>query len=160
MIDFFSKNDNNQTKTGGKFKPTDYLTDDEQEMFEFISTVADKAKTKEKLAIIKPILAKYLEISFKRYKTAASNNKIITDVIPLANLRLLLIFNHKECRILDLKAFLNGSAGIVGDILQSTDLFQSVKVDNKAHTICFSNEVDFDPEILYRESKKIDDLML
>lgn len=95
----------------------------------------------------------------KRYKTTASNNKIIIDIVPLKNLRLLLIFNHKECRIIDLKAFSNGSEDIVGDILQSKDLFQGVKIDNKAHTIVFENHVDFGPEILYNESKKIDDLM-
>lgn len=160
MIHFFRKNrTKNESNSNHKFKPKDYLTDDEQEMFQFISSLADKAETKEELAIIKPIMAKYLEIILKRYKTTASNNKIITDVVPLKNLRLLLILNHKECRILDLKAFLNGSEGIVGDILQSKDLFQGVKIDNKAHTIVFENQVDFDPEILYNESKKIDDLM-
>ncbi|MCQ2011169.1 DUF2442 domain-containing protein [Sporolactobacillus sp. STSJ-5] len=153
MFHFFhKKKEQNEETSGDKFKPIEYLTTDEKEMFRSISSLTEKSTTSKELKVIKFVMARFLELSLKRYKTCSNDDKIITDVLPLKDARLLLIFNYRECRIIDLKTFLNGSKGIVNEILTDPKLFQSVKIDNEARTIAFENQVDFDPGILYVES--------
>ncbi len=66
-----------------------------------------------------------------------------------------LIFNEGSKRIVDLELMLKKSKGIVRELL-NIDLFKKVSCDG--HTICWPNEVDFCPNVLFKMSKNIPDL--
>ena len=71
----------------------------------------------------------------------------VTEVKALDGYMLLLRFENAEERVLDLKPYLD-----VGKFseLRDLSLFRSVKVS--FDTIAWSNQLDLDPEFLYRES--------
>jgi hypothetical protein len=75
----------------------------------------------------------------------------IKDVKPLHNYLLLLTFENGEKRQFDMKPYLD--FGIFKE-LNDVRLFKTVKI--KFDSIEWDNEADFDPEILYQKSKKID----
>ena len=74
----------------------------------------------------------------------------ITEVKPLINYTLELIFDSKEIRIFDLEPYLS-----VGRFRELADIgkFRQVKV--KYDTIEWLNGLDLDPEFLYAKSIKI-----
>jgi len=75
----------------------------------------------------------------------------IKDVRPQANYLLLLTFENEEKRVFDMKPYLD--IGIFQE-LKDIKIFNSVKTS--FDTIEWVNEADFDPEILYSKSHKID----
>ncbi len=75
----------------------------------------------------------------------------ITDVKPQEDYQLLLTFENGEKRQFDMKPYLD--FGIFRD-LRDTKMFQSVRVS--FDTIEWENEADFDPEILYQKSKRVE----
>jgi hypothetical protein len=71
----------------------------------------------------------------------------VIDVKPLENYRLLLKFENNEQRIFDVSHFLDeGKFKELRDI----SLFNSVRIC--FDSIQWANELDFDPEFLYKES--------
>mgnify|MGYP000657531798 CR=1 FL=1 len=80
----------------------------------------------------------------------------IISALPVENFRLVLEFNNCERRLFDLKEFLKGDIGLLGEIRNDIDLFKTVSVDRVSGTIRFANDMDFDPEILYQASKPMD----
>jgi hypothetical protein len=75
----------------------------------------------------------------------------IKQVKPLDNYKLLLTFENGEKRQFDMSPYLN--LGIFQE-LQDEEMFRTVKTN--FDTIEWDNEADIDPEILYKESIKID----
>jgi len=75
----------------------------------------------------------------------------IKDVEPQHNYLLLLTFENGEKRQFDMKPYLD--FGIFKE-LNDVRLFKTVKI--KFDSIEWDNEADFDPEVLYQKSKKID----
>jgi len=75
----------------------------------------------------------------------------IKDVKPQDNYLLLLTFENGEKRQFDMKPYLN--IGIFHE-LNDLKLFKTVKTS--FDTIEWDNEADFDPEVLYQKSIKID----
>ena len=75
----------------------------------------------------------------------------VKHVKALENYNLLLTFENGEKRQFDMSPYLN-----LGIFRELTDekMFKTVKTN--FDTIEWDNEADIDPEILYRESKKID----
>jgi hypothetical protein len=74
----------------------------------------------------------------------------VKEVKPLNDYLLLLTFENDEKRQFDMKPYLD--FGIFRE-LKDLDLFNSVKPS--FDTIEWDNEADLDPEMLYRESVKI-----
>lgn len=75
----------------------------------------------------------------------------VIDVIPLENYQLLLTFSNGEKRQFDMMPYLD--IGIFSE-LKDKSLFQTVK--SSYDTIEWANEADFDPEILYQKSIKVE----
>lgn len=75
----------------------------------------------------------------------------IKDVKPQDNYLLLLTFENGEKRQFDMKPYLD--FGIFQE-LKDIRLFKTVKTS--FDSIEWDNEADFDPEILYQKSLKID----
>jgi len=75
----------------------------------------------------------------------------IKDVKPLDNYLLHLTFENGEKRLFDLKPFLD--FGIFQE-LKDLRLFKTVRTS--FDSIEWDNEADFDPEILYQKSLKIE----
>ena len=76
----------------------------------------------------------------------------VKDVRPQDNYLLLLTFENGEKRLFDMKPYLG--YGIFKE-LKDMNIFNTVKTS--FDTIEWINEADFDPEVLYQKSKKIDD---
>jgi hypothetical protein len=72
----------------------------------------------------------------------------IIKVIPIEDYQLNLTFENGEVRKFDMKPYLN--TGIFKE-LKDKSLFNSVKIS--FDTISWSNGADFDPEVLYQQSK-------
>jgi hypothetical protein len=75
----------------------------------------------------------------------------VIDVIPQENYQLHLTFSNGEKRQFDMTPYLD--IGIFSE-LKDKSLFQTVKPS--FDTIEWANEADFDPEILYQKSTKIE----
>ncbi|WP_375199574.1 DUF2442 domain-containing protein [Lysinibacillus sp. RS11] len=81
----------------------------------------------------------------------------ITFVIPTRNFKLLLMFDRQESRILDIRKFLkDDNSGLLAEVRDNLELFLQVTLDDIAGTVCWPNGVDFEPAVLYQESKDID----
>lgn len=78
-------------------------------------------------------------------------NLAVKDVKPLDDYLLLLTFENGENRQFDLKPYLD--FGLFKE-LKDLNLFKSVRIS--FDTIEWNNEVDLDPEFLYRKSIRID----
>lgn len=83
----------------------------------------------------------------------------ITSVYPTRTFKLILEFDKKEYRMLNIKKFLQSDNGVLADIRDNLDLFLTVDVDKVAGTVCWENGVDFDPAILYEKSIDVDSLL-
>jgi hypothetical protein len=75
----------------------------------------------------------------------------IKDVLPQDDYLLLLTFENGEKRQFDMKPYLE--FGIFRE-LKDLQLFKTVKI--RFDSIAWDNEADFDPEMLYQKSQKID----
>lgn len=75
----------------------------------------------------------------------------ITQVKPLDNYNLLLTFENGEKRQFDMSPYLD--LGIFRE-LKDEKMFRTVKTN--FDTIEWDNEADIDPEILYQNSRKVD----
>jgi len=75
----------------------------------------------------------------------------IKAVKPQDNYLLLLTFENGEQRQFDMKPYLN--FGIFQE-LKDISLFKTVKTS--FDSIAWDNEADFDPEVLYQKSQRID----
>lgn len=83
----------------------------------------------------------------------------ITSVYPTRTFKLILEFDKKEYRMLNIKKFLQLDKGLLAEIRDDLDLFLTVNVDEIAGAICWKNGVDFDPSILYENSIDVDSLL-
>jgi hypothetical protein len=75
-------------------------------------------------------------------------NPRLISVIPLADFRLLLQFDNKECRVFDVTPYLE--TGIFQE-LKNEAIFRSVRLS--FDTIEWSNGADLCPEVLYAQSE-------
>jgi len=71
----------------------------------------------------------------------------VTQVEPHKNHQLLLTFENNEKRMFDVTPYME--KGIFKE-LKNSEIFQSVKIN--FDTIEWSNQADFAPEVLYKES--------
>ena len=58
-----------------------------------------------------------------------------------------------------MKKFLNDEQGLLKDIRDDVVLFMSAELDDVGGTIRFSNNVDFDPSILYGNGEKLEEII-
>ncbi|WP_342545409.1 DUF2442 domain-containing protein [Lysinibacillus sp. FSL K6-4013] len=86
------------------------------------------------------------------------NNLEITSVLATVNFKLILEFDNREYRLLDMKRFLKRDRGVLKEILD-IDLFRTARVDGIARTVVFENGVDFDHDVLFAESVNIDHVL-
>ena len=75
----------------------------------------------------------------------------VTDVRPYQDYQLLLTFENGEKRLFDMSPYLD--LGIFKE-LKDMNMFNTVRVS--FDSIEWANEADFDPEVLYERSHKID----
>ena len=79
-----------------------------------------------------------------------NNYFAIKKVQPVEDFQLVLTFSNREKRVFDMKPYLK--TGIFKEL-------RNVAMFNTAHisfdTVTWNNEADFDPEVLYTHSKKI-----
>ena len=83
----------------------------------------------------------------------------ILSFYPTKTFKLVMEFDNNEYRVLDIRKFLQNDQGLLKDICNNVNLFMSAELDEVAGTIRFSNEVDFDSNVLYEASQDLDDLM-
>ncbi len=76
----------------------------------------------------------------------------VKKVKPADDYKLILTFSNKEIRLFDMKPFLD--KGIFRQ-LRDVSLFNTARVS--FDTVEWENEADFDPEVLYKLSKKINE---
>lgn len=82
----------------------------------------------------------------------------ITSLFATKMFKLILEFDNREYRLLDIKQFLQNDKGKLAELCND-DMFQTVKLDRKAGTVVWENGVDFDPEILFQASVSIDHIL-
>lgn len=83
----------------------------------------------------------------------------VTSVYPTRTFKLIVEFDRKEYRMLNIKKFLQSDKGLLADVRDDLDLFLTVNVDQIAGTVCWKNGVDFDPNVLYENSIDVDSLL-
>lgn len=83
----------------------------------------------------------------------------ILSFYPMKTFKLILEFESKEYRILDLKKFLQNDQGLMNDICNDINVFMSAELDDVAGTIRFKNDVEFDNTILYEASQYLEKVM-
>jgi hypothetical protein len=76
----------------------------------------------------------------------------IKAVQPIQNYNLILTYQNGEKRLFDMNPFLN--IGVFKE-LREVEKFNTVRVS--FDSIEWENEADLDPEILYEQSRKIED---
>ena len=75
----------------------------------------------------------------------------VKKVLPTSNYQLILTFAHGEVRLFDMKPYLE--TGIFQE-LKNNDLFNTVRIS--FDSVEWDNDADMDPEILYSDSKPLD----
>ena len=75
----------------------------------------------------------------------------VKKVLPTSNYQLILTFANGEVRLFDMKPYL--VTGIF-QVLKNNDLFNTVRIS--FDSVEWDNEADMDPEILYSDSKPLD----
>lgn len=90
-----------------------------------------------------------------RVSSKCENGVKITAVFALRPFKLILEFDNREYRLLDMKKFLKKDRGVLEEIL-NIDMFRTARVDGIARTVVFENGVDFDHDVLFAESVNID----
>lgn len=83
----------------------------------------------------------------------------LTAVFATISFKLILEFDNKEYRLLDIKKFLENGKGKLKDLKDDIKLFRSARIDKVSGAVLFGNEVDFDHEILYKSSVNIDHIL-
>lgn len=68
-------------------------------------------------------------------------------------------FENSDYRLLDMREFLQNEEGLMKEIINDIDVFMTANLDEDAGTIRWANGVDFDPEILYKNSISLDELI-
>jgi len=74
----------------------------------------------------------------------------ITQVIPLDDFRLRLLFNTGEEGLFDMRSYLERPAFAS---LRDQNLFRHVMIDEIAGTICWPNGIDFCPDMVYETAQ-------
>lgn len=80
----------------------------------------------------------------------------VTSVFPTKCYTIILEFDHQEYRLLNMKKFLKHDVGKLAEIRDDLTLFRTAKVDEISGTVVFDNGIDFDPNLLFKESHNID----
>ncbi|MCM3624322.1 DUF2442 domain-containing protein [Brevibacillus borstelensis] len=83
----------------------------------------------------------------------------ITSVYPTRTFKLIMEFEQKEYRILDVKELLVEDSGLLAEIRDTVSIFITAKVDPVAGTVGWANGVDIDPLVLYYKSLDLEELL-
>lgn len=83
----------------------------------------------------------------------------ILSFYPTKTFKFIMEFENGDYCLLDMREFLQNEEGIMKDIINDVDVFMTAKLDDVTGTIMWANDVDFDPEILYKSSISLDELM-
>ncbi|MEI0739002.1 hypothetical protein VQ056_24210 [Paenibacillus sp. JTLBN-2024] len=83
----------------------------------------------------------------------------LTAVFATMSFKLILEFDNREYRLLDIKQFLKGDKGKLKEIKDDISTFRSVKIDKVSGAVLFCNGVDFDSEFLYKVSESVDHIL-
>ncbi|WP_337018379.1 DUF2442 domain-containing protein [Oceanobacillus massiliensis] len=83
----------------------------------------------------------------------------VLSFYPTKTFKLILEFENSDYRLLDMREFLQNEEGLKEEIINDIEVFMTAKLDEVAGTIRWSNDVDFDPEILYKSSISLDELI-
>jgi hypothetical protein len=83
----------------------------------------------------------------------------ILSFYPTKTFKLILEFENNQYRVLDMQKFLHNEQGLLKDICSDINLFMLAELDQISGTIRFSNEVDFDNNVLYEVSQDLEKFM-
>jgi anaerobic glycerol-3-phosphate dehydrogenase len=75
----------------------------------------------------------------------------VKDVKPLHDFVVHVWFSNDTDREIDLDKYLRGP--VFEEIRSNSEVFRSIKVDERMKTICWENGVDIDPDTLYHDLK-------
>lgn len=73
---------------------------------------------------------------------------------------MILEFENKEYRIVDMKKFLQNEQGVMQDICNDINVFMSAELDDVVGTIRFKNDVDFDNTALYEAGQDLEKIVV
>lgn len=79
----------------------------------------------------------------------------VTVVYVKENFHLEITFNNNEQRIIDMKAFLVGDRGLLHQIIEDEQFFNTVTIDEVSKTLLWPNGVDFDTKVIYENSRAV-----
>lgn len=68
-------------------------------------------------------------------------------------------FDNSEYRLLDMRKFLQNEEGLMKELISDVELFMTANLDKVAGTIRWPNGVDFEPDILFKNSIALDELI-
>jgi hypothetical protein len=68
-------------------------------------------------------------------------------------------FDNSEYRLLDMRRFLHNEEGLMTELINDVELFMTACLDKIAGTIRWENGVDFDPEILFKNSVALNEFV-
>lgn len=83
----------------------------------------------------------------------------VLSFYPTKTFKLILEFENSDYRLLDMLEFLQNEEGLMKEIINDIEVFMTAKLDEVAGTIIWANDVDFDPEFLYKYSISLDELI-
>ncbi|MDF1510679.1 DUF2442 domain-containing protein [Robertmurraya sp. DFI.2.37] len=84
----------------------------------------------------------------------------ILSFYPIKTFKLILEFENKEYRIVDMKKFLQNEQGVMQDICNDINVFMSAELDDVVGTIRFKNDVDFDNTALYEAGQDLEKIVV
>ncbi|MEK5233844.1 DUF2442 domain-containing protein [Lysinibacillus sp. FSL K6-0232] len=82
----------------------------------------------------------------------------IVAFYPTKTFKLIIEFENSDYRLLDMREFLRNEQGLMKELINHVDVFLAAMLDEVAGTIKWVNDVDFDPEILYKRSIPLDNI--
>jgi hypothetical protein len=83
----------------------------------------------------------------------------ITAVYAFRTFKLIMEVNHADYWLLDMKGFSHNDKGKLSEIRDDINMFQTVKIDDVSGSAVWENGVDFDKEVLIKNSSNINFLL-
>lgn len=82
----------------------------------------------------------------------------VLSFYPTKTFKLILEFGNSDYRLLDMREFLQNEEELMKEVINDIEVFMTAKLDEVTGTIMWANDVDFDPEILFKNSISLDEL--
>lgn len=83
----------------------------------------------------------------------------VTSFFATSTFKLILEFDYREYRLLDIKQFLKDDKGKLAEVRDDIEKFKTAKLDRIAGSVVWKNGVDFENENLYKTSINVDHIL-